>query len=116
MDKIQQKKYLQSAKEGIPSTLRVLAIDLKEMRTDAFTGTCRLSHDKVFLDEVAPPKEIHVENELADGTKTKPNPKQEKKKDALMKLKIPQKALVKSLGAYWLFFSLTIDDRVASQP
>jgi hypothetical protein len=97
MDKIQQKKYLSSAKEGIPSTLRILAIDLRELRTDAFTGHCRLSHDKVFLDEAAPPKEIQVSGDVHVDTKIKKNVSKSKK-NTLSKLQIPQKALVKSLG------------------
>ena len=97
MDRIQQKKYLSSAREGIPSTLRILAIDLKEIRTDAFTGHCRLSHDKVFLDDVAPPKEIQIGSDVGGSAKHKKNlPKS--KTDTQSRLKIPQKALVKSLG------------------
>jgi hypothetical protein len=97
MDKIQQKKYLSSAKEEIPSTLRILAIDLKEVRTDAFTGHCRLSHEKVFLDEVAPPKEIHIGSDMVASAKHS-NDMQKSRKDTQSRLKIPQKALVKSLG------------------
>lgn len=97
MDKIQQKKYLTSAKEGIPSTLRILAIDLKEVRTDAFTGHCRLSHDKVFLDEVAPPKEIYIGTDVGGNVKHNKNTTKGKR-DAQSRLTIPQKALVKSLG------------------
>mmetsp|Transcript_15321 Transcript_15321/g.35505 ORF Transcript_15321/g.35505 Transcript_15321/m.35505 type:complete len:502 (-) Transcript_15321:722-2227(-) len=84
MDRIQQKKYLSDAKDGIPSTLRVLAIDVPEMRTEAFTGECRLSHDNVFLDDIAAPKAIDVV--LDDEGK--------KKKQ---KLEIAQKSLVKSI-------------------
>ena len=58
MDKIQQKSYLETAKEGIPSTLRILAIDLPELRTEAFAGECHLSHDKIFVDDIAPRKVI----------------------------------------------------------
>ena len=83
MDKIQQKTYLQSAKDGIPSTLRILAIDLPEIRKNSFSGDCRLSHDKVFVDEIAPPKIIEV-GEKAIG-----------KKEKQPKLQIAQKALVK---------------------
>jgi hypothetical protein len=102
MDRIQQKKYLSSAKEGIPSTLRILAIDLKEVRTDAFTGHCRLSHDKVFLDEVAPPKEISIgTTAVMGGGNVEQRHHQnatKNKRDIQSKLTIPQKALVKSLG------------------
>lgn len=83
MDKIQQKSYLESAKDGIPSTLRILAIDLPEMRTKAFSGECRLSHDKIFVDEVAPPKRIEVEDKTAG------------KKGKRSKLQVSQKVLVK---------------------
>ena len=45
LDKIKNKSYLQNAKNNIPSTLRILAVDLPEMRTNAFrNGICRLSH------------------------------------------------------------------------
>lgn len=84
MDRIQQKQYLSDAKDGIPSTFRVLAIDVPEMRTKAFTGECVLSHDKVFLDDIARPKSIDVV-ELDDKGKTK------------QKLQIAQKSLVKSI-------------------
>lgn len=84
MDKIQQKTYLQSAKDGIPSTLRILAIDLPEMRKSAFSGECFLSHDKVFVDDIAPPKIIQVE-----GKETS------KKGEKQPKLQIAQKSLVK---------------------
>jgi hypothetical protein len=90
MDRIGQKKYLANAKDQIPSTFRVLAIDIKEMRTQAFTGTCRLSHDKVFLEEVAPPKEV-VLSKQDEATSDAD------KKKRRTKLKIPQKALVKSI-------------------
>jgi len=82
MDRIQQKQYLSDAKDGIPSTFRVLAIDVPEMRTEAFTGECVRSHDKVFFDDVAPPKVIDVV----------PNEGNKKQK-----LEIPQKTLVKSI-------------------
>lgn len=88
MDKIQQKSYLATAQDGIPSTLRILAIDLPEMRTRAFSGECRLAHDKIFVDDVASPKAISVggggENAREGSTATKAT-----------KLKVTQKALVK---------------------
>jgi len=86
MDRIQQKQYLSDAKDGIPSTFRVLAIDVPEMRTEAFTGKCVISHDKVFLDDVAPPKMI--DGVLVDG---------DKEKNKEHKLKIAQKSLIKSI-------------------
>jgi hypothetical protein len=67
MDRIRQKQYLSNAKDGIPSTFRVLAIDLPEFRTNAFTGECKLSHDKVFLDDVAPSKVIDVLDNRANS-------------------------------------------------
>jgi hypothetical protein len=91
MDKIQQKSYLQSAKEGIPPKLRILAVDLPELRTDAFSGVCRLSHDKIFIDEVAPPKVVAI----AIEDKEDPGSKEKKKQQ---KLKVAQKALVKVSG------------------
>jgi hypothetical protein len=117
MDRIQQKQYLSNAKDGIPSTFRVLAIDLPEFRTNAFTGECKLSHDKVFLDNVPTPKVIDVMDDRADS---KQNVKKrtvdknsttsssdsvsidDKKETAvplvgLTKLKIAQKALIRSI-------------------
>jgi hypothetical protein len=88
MDKIQQKSYLQSAKDGIPSKLRILAVDLPQLRTDAFSGVCRLSHDQIFTDEVAPPKLIAVEDKDDPASKLK-------KKQQKLKVSVSQKALVK---------------------
>ncbi len=87
MDKIQQKKYLSDAKEAIPSTLRILAIDVPEMRTRAFTGNCIQSHDKVFLDDVARPKGINVVLDDGDDDDDKGKKKQ--------KIEIAQKSLAK---------------------
>jgi hypothetical protein len=92
MDRIGQKKYLASARDQIPSTFRVLAIDIKEMRTDAFTGICRLSSDKVFLEEVAPPKEVNLPVNQSDAAS-----ETNEKTTQRTKVKIPQKALVKSI-------------------
>ena len=71
MDKIQQKSYLQEAKDDIPSTLRLLAIDLPELRTDAFSSgsECHLVHERVFVDDIAPPKKIPIPTLKADKTK-----------------------------------------------
>lgn len=101
MDRIGQKKYLASAQDQIPSTFRVLAIDLPEMRTRAFTGSCRLSHDKVFLEEVAPPKNVSLHgtgggNKRAEGTVSS-SPDNKTSRHTTTKLKVPQKALVKSI-------------------
>ncbi|MGK3757460.1 MAG: hypothetical protein ACI8RD_009774 [Bacillariaceae sp.] len=106
MDRIQQKQYLSNAKDGIPSTFRVLAIDLPEFRTNAFTGECKLSHDKVFLDDVAPPKAIDaLDNRTNENSATSSNDSasiDDKKETAvpvvgLTKLKIAQKALIRSI-------------------
>lgn len=85
MDKIQQKSYLETAKEGIPSTLRILAIDLPELRKEAFSGDCQLDHQHIYPDDLAPPKVVDVlgRKEESDGKHNK--------------LRIAQKALVKSL-------------------
>jgi len=61
----------------------VLAIDVPEMRERAFTGNCVSSHDKVFLDDVAPPKAIDVV--LDDEGKQK------------QRLEIAQKSLAQSI-------------------
>jgi hypothetical protein len=106
MDKIQQKHYLQSASKdaaGIPSKLRILAVDLPELRTDAFSGVCRLSHDKIFLDEVAPPKVIAMA--VQDKDEGHPNNSKEQKKkqqQQQQKLKVAQKTLVKVRGITFL--------------
>ena len=85
MDKIQQKKYLKDAKDAIPSTLHILAIDVPEMRTKAFTGDCTPGHDKVFLDDVARPKTIDM---IFDD-------KEERKKK--QKIQIAQKTMAKHI-------------------
>ena len=103
LDKIKNKSYLQNAKNNIPSTLRILAVDLPEMRSSAFkNGICRLSHDKIFVDDTAPPKSVVLE-ELEDintnnaiNTTTITDSKQHNKKQQQKKqtMKISQKALV----------------------
>ncbi|KAL3941330.1 MAG: hypothetical protein SGBAC_004304 [Bacillariaceae sp.] len=90
MDKIQQKSYLETAKDGIPSTLRIMAIDLPTLRKNAFVGDCRLSHDKIFVDDVAPPTSLEVE------TRDEAKKAKDGKKPSTEKLRITQKALVKS--------------------
>lgn len=96
MDKIQQKSYLQDAKTNVPTTLRIVAVDLPEMRTNAFSGVCRLSHDKIFADGIAPPKSIILEQDATtnsqDETMKKSKSQQHQKKQTL---KISQKSLVK---------------------
>lgn len=105
MDKIQQKAYLSSVKDGIPSTLRILAIDLPEMRTRAFSGDCRLAHDKVFVSEVASPKVVPLDHQSHHDTadenfngndrKLSSSSSSKTKKITPTQLKIAQKALVK---------------------
>ena len=107
MDKIQQKEYLTSARDAIPSTLRILAIDLPEMRTNAFSGDCRLSHDKIFVEDVATPKivDVHVNRDPIEGGKHaggSPQHLEHKSKRGPIKLKVSQKALVKVSGPnFW---------------
>jgi hypothetical protein len=79
MERIAHKPYLQAFTSndeyprGVPHRLRVLAIDVPEMRT-AFDGECRINLSKIYADEIAPPKD------------TKDN-----------KFKVAQKSLAKSL-------------------
>ena len=84
MDRIQQKQYLSEAKDNIPSTLRILAVDVPEMRTKAFTGKCTPSHDNVFFDDIARRKIVNVELEN-EGKKEK------------QRLEIVQKSLARSI-------------------
>jgi hypothetical protein len=91
MDKIQQKSYLETAKDGIPSTLRILAIDLPELRKEAFAGECYLAHGKIFADDIAPAKVIEVPG------RDEPSNDKKGKIESKEKLRIAQKALVKSL-------------------
>jgi hypothetical protein len=99
MDKIQQKEYLTSARDAIPSTLRILAIDLPEMRSHAFSGDCRLSHDKIFVEDVALPKVVDVTvNTDSDGKSVDESADKQQSKSknkGPIKLKVSQKALVK---------------------
>lgn len=56
---------------GVPSRLRILAIDLPEIRTQAFSqGTCRVAFDRVFPNGVAPPTYVpqSTGNGVDDGT------------------------------------------------
>lgn len=63
MERIAQKPYLQAFTSndeyprGVPHRLRVLAIDVPEMRT-AFDGECRINLSKIYADEIAPPKDV----------------------------------------------------------
>ena len=88
MDKLRRKPYLQSSSDRIPSTLRILAIDLQyEMRTEAFkNGKCRLGH--VFEDGIAPPKVV-VQSQHGDDDDNDKSRQQE--------YRVDQKVLVQSL-------------------
>jgi hypothetical protein len=93
MDKIQQKEYLATNhQDAIPSTLRVLAIDLPDMRTEAFSGDCRLAHDKIFVEDVAAPKVVSVGSSSGSG---KPEAATTSQNTKATKLKVAQKALAK---------------------
>jgi len=59
MDKIAEKPYLPVTKHrSVPRRLRLLAIDVPEMRTEGIDGECRVNMNKVFSDGIAPPKKI----------------------------------------------------------
>jgi hypothetical protein len=45
---------------GVPRTLRILAVDLPEMRHAFRQGQCRAQADKVYPDGVAPDRVVHV--------------------------------------------------------
>lgn len=68
---------------GVPSSLRILAIDLPEMREQAFSrGECRVAFNAVYPDGIAPPKTV-VKQEDENGDKRE--------------LVVEQKAWVRSL-------------------
>jgi hypothetical protein len=81
MDQIAQKPYLQAFTSqdqrpfGVPHRLRLLAIDVPEMRT-VFDGNCLMNLSKVYVDDVAPRKAILVGSQ---------------------EYQVPQKSLAKSL-------------------
>ena len=59
MDRIAAKPYLPVTKtRSVPLRLRLLAIDVPEMRTQGIDGDCRVNMKKVFSDGIAPPKKI----------------------------------------------------------
>ena len=73
---------------GVPSRLRILAIDLPEMRQQAFSkGTCRVALNRVFPDGVAPAKQL----EGSDGNGNHQH------HTSRQLLQVEQKAFVKSL-------------------
>jgi hypothetical protein len=57
MDKIAEKPYLPvTKKRSVPRRLRILVIDVPEMRTEGIDGECRVNLSRVYVDGVAPPK------------------------------------------------------------
>jgi hypothetical protein len=58
MERIAQKPYLTNT-QHIPTRLRVLAIDVPQMR-QAFDGDCRINLSKIYADDVAPSKTVKV--------------------------------------------------------
>lgn len=79
MDKIAEKPYLiqrgipnkegagrRQRPKGVPETLRIIAVDLPEMRRDAFQGYCRVDFSTVFHDGIAPPKLIQKQHHQDD--------------------------------------------------
>mmetsp|Transcript_13766 Transcript_13766/g.22786 ORF Transcript_13766/g.22786 Transcript_13766/m.22786 type:complete len:564 (-) Transcript_13766:19-1710(-) len=103
MERIAQKPYLQAFTSndqhprGVPHRLRILAIDVPEMRT-AFDGECRINLSKVYADDIAPAKLLPKEennNNNNNGGDGKETSKQKKKKAKLTS--VAQKTLAKSL-------------------
>lgn len=66
MDKIAEKPYLPvtNKKRSVPRRLRILAIDVPEMRTEGVDGECRVNLARVYVDGVAPPKKIGDQTEV----------------------------------------------------
>jgi hypothetical protein len=65
MDKIAEKPYLPvTKKRSVPRRLRILAIDVPEMRSEGIDGECRVNLSRVYVDGVAPPKKIGEEKEV----------------------------------------------------
>lgn len=100
MDRIAQKPYLQAftsndqRPSGVPHRLRVMAIDVPQMRT-AFDGECRINLTKIYADDVAPPKDlksttIDAANMTAGGSDSKTGAKHKV-------FRVAQKSLAKSL-------------------
>mmetsp|Transcript_10547 Transcript_10547/g.16210 ORF Transcript_10547/g.16210 Transcript_10547/m.16210 type:complete len:667 (+) Transcript_10547:232-2232(+) len=106
MDKIAEKPYLiqrgslgdkrRQRPKGVPETLRIMAVDLPEMRHDAFKGHCRVDFQAVFHDGVAPPKLLQKQTTVQDvETTSQPHSKFKKEKDRHQK--IVQKSLAEAL-------------------
>lgn len=78
---------------GVPSHLRILAIDLPKMRHKAFAhGDCRVAFDRAYPDGMAPPKRL--ERDLDHNKSHKPKMHT---KDQQRMLEVEQKAWVKSM-------------------
>jgi len=103
MDKIAEKPYLiqrgrpgdkqRQRPKGVPDTLRIVAVDLPEMRHDAFRGHCRVDFQTVFHDGVAPPKLLQKQTTAQEVETTSPNSKSKKDRHQ----KILQKSLAEAL-------------------
>jgi hypothetical protein len=105
MDRIAQKPYLQAftsndeQPRGVPHRLRVLAIDVPEMRT-AFDGECRINLSKIYADDVAPAKDLTstisspTNSATSDSTKGKTTTTSSKQQIAF---RVAQKSFAKSL-------------------
>lgn len=96
MDKIYNKKYLRNTNDSIPATLRVLSIDLPELRSRFSGGECKFSHSDIFFDGVASPKIINVPT-AGEKTLSKNGSSSFGRNIATKTLKISQKTLVKSI-------------------
>ena len=65
MDKIAEKPYLPvTKKRSVPRRLRILVIDVPEMRNEGIDGECRVNLSRVYVDGVAPPKKISGTTEV----------------------------------------------------
>jgi hypothetical protein len=101
MERIAQKPYLQAFTsneqhpKGVPHRLRILAIDVPEMRT-AFDGECRINLSKIYADDIAPAKALPKYENGGDATTTTSS-KQQKKKRTKMAASVAQKSMAKSL-------------------
>jgi hypothetical protein len=87
---------------GVPSHLRILAIDLPQMRHKAFAqGDCRVAFDRVYPNGIAPPKRLErgiiPDHPDKSNIKQKNPSKEKKKKKKLILLEVEQKAWVKSM-------------------
>ena len=68
---------------GVPSRLRILAIDLPEVRTQAFSkGTCRVAFDRIFPNGVAPPTYVLDSTDSTEDAGADSSSKNPKKKES----------------------------------